>query len=92
VGQAKQGEVARSLEMQGTRNLQYGTTPSETRKPEAASRSLLVLIGQGVIEKDGFLIIEKYWVEIPKDKALTILALNYLPDAQSRGFQTQNNP
>jgi hypothetical protein len=59
---------------------------------EDSSQSLLVLLGQVGIEKDGFLIFEKYWVEIPKDKALTILAFNYLPDAQSRGFQTQNNP
>jgi len=56
-------------------------TNNDCRKPEAGSQSFLVLLGQSGLSKNGFLILEKYWVEIPKNKALTILALNHLPDA-----------
>jgi hypothetical protein len=53
----------------------------DCRKPEAGSKSFLVPLRQCGTTNGGFLILEKYWVEIPKNKALTILSLKHLPDA-----------
>jgi len=55
---------------------------NDVRKPEAGSQSVLVPLCQTSAEKDGFFILSKYWVEIPKSAALTMLALNHLPDAR----------
>lgn len=58
----------------------------EIRKPQAPKESIFVLLREtGVQDHDGSgFTYSKYWVEIPKKMALSILALNHLPDLKSK--------
>lgn len=53
--------------------------PNNVRKPTVKDSMLIQIRETGQLEGRDY-VHSKYWVEIPKEMATRILALNYLPD------------